>query len=831
VIASLDALFNFAETETRELVPTGTSTNEIFSKAVRTIDTYGRVTSVEIRDGAGTARRKRTFESYDLDNRAGVQKDWPTTTTFNQTDFTYNQDTDQLESMIEGDQTVGVSEVDFLYGMSVEDKGRLVGFERKSSSPPITPRLYSYTERGEVRQSALTTAANYKDGRWLFDGFGRVESDTNLGANVTRTLTYSDLAQTAEETTAVGTSPAVVVRRIRREFDALGRPTRLCDLASTPTATTCPTTSFAGNELVYHWDDKGDYAGQGSLTDDNNLGRLGYVEDRGGATFYEFDTLGRVTAVARYSVALLTVTLDLSRLTRTSYTYNGFGAVEKITYPSGRMVTFGYGNDKLRPTTVTVTVASPFTTHTAVASDIVWDAAGGGPLTWSWGAASSGNLHVTERDLRGQIVRIEDTWGATTKSKWRYAYDGDGDLTREDDDVSPTSQVAATTAPQHEVYGEHVSRDVLTSWEDSGSARSIEVLIASGRRDTETGPTGKLTYNYIPFTGVGLEILRDKSNTSLTLSEERGFGYDALARMTAIDLGFNGSTDITLSYGPLGDVRTATSSGGVFTYVRDHEMRRVSTAGPTSVLRTWRYGLGRVPLEEIQGLATTSWIFLGGVPIAAVASSTAPFPNGGNNLFYAYSDRLNTPRKVIRNNNIAGIERRLVMDPWSNGTVFTDFVSWGPQPSMSLRRPGQVQDGETGLVENGYRTLVPDVGQYTSPEPLHREAILDESYGPQAYSYARGRPLYFIDPDGRSAQSPDPVFDPGKREEQKSCDREMHMKFDDENGYLDCEKIKEFIKKGCPRFGGDETRSEFCQCADWFYQDKCMVSSTEPKCE
>lgn len=44
---------------------------------------------------------------------------------------------------------------------------------------------------------------------------------------------------------------------------------------------------------------------------------------------------------------------------------------------------------------------------------------------------------------------------------------------------------------------------------------------------------------------------------------------------------------------------------------------------------------------------------------------------------------------------------------------------------------------------------MPDVGQYTSPEPLHRSTIARGFYGPLAYSYAAGRPLSFTDPDGR----------------------------------------------------------------------------------
>jgi RHS repeat-associated protein len=50
------------------------------------------------------------------------------------------------------------------------------------------------------------------------------------------------------------------------------------------------------------------------------------------------------------------------------------------------------------------------------------------------------------------------------------------------------------------------------------------------------------------------------------------------------------------------------------------------------------------------------------------------------------------------------------------------------------------------LIENRWRTYIPTLGQYTSPDPAHRSSVMTP--GPQAYAYASGRPLVMTDPMG-----------------------------------------------------------------------------------
>lgn len=76
---------------------------------------------------------------------------------------------------------------------------------------------------------------------------------------------------------------------------------------------------------------------------------------------------------------------------------------------------------------------------------------------------------------------------------------------------------------------------------------------------------------------------------------------------------------------------------------------------------------------------------------------------------------------------------------------------WGPGGSaprvaINLRAPGQVEDAETGLHYNWHRYYNPATGRYLSEDPLLRTI---PGFGESAYSYARGNPMRYTDPDGR----------------------------------------------------------------------------------
>ena len=72
-------------------------------------------------------------------------------------------------------------------------------------------------------------------------------------------------------------------------------------------------------------------------------------------------------------------------------------------------------------------------------------------------------------------------------------------------------------------------------------------------------------------------------------------------------------------------------------------------------------------------------------------------------------------------------------------------ASWaaaGTGKGIGQRLPGQYHDAETGLHYNLHRYYDPDRGQYLTPDPLGTPD------GPNPYSYVRGNPLRYVDPEG-----------------------------------------------------------------------------------
>ncbi|HLO95475.1 MAG TPA: RHS repeat-associated core domain-containing protein, partial [Burkholderiaceae bacterium] len=62
--------------------------------------------------------------------------------------------------------------------------------------------------------------------------------------------------------------------------------------------------------------------------------------------------------------------------------------------------------------------------------------------------------------------------------------------------------------------------------------------------------------------------------------------------------------------------------------------------------------------------------------------------------------------------------------------------------AMNLRLPGQYFDAESGLHYNDHRYYDPQRGEYLSPDPLGTPD------GPNPYSYVRGNPQRYVDPEG-----------------------------------------------------------------------------------
>jgi RHS repeat-associated protein len=384
--------------------------------------------------------------------------------------------------------------------------------------------------------------------------------------------------------------------------------------------------------------------------------------------------------------------------------------------------------------------------------------------TWQWAAGSTlWGAHSVERDLAGRIRRIWDPHPpASFWSDVRYTYDGDGDvLSERDESIGPTWLRRDATDEDVTVnYGYHSSRDRMTSWTSVDGSPGDDFIIpntltldANIGRPTFLAQTGIGTSSYSYGYG-NVERLTGRTgsafgNITLTYNIASGEvkGFDRAP--------FQSGDDMSLAYGPRGELDRVEVAGlGVYDSYYDAQLHRVkrtypagSTGGPFPIPITgaekWSYGVDGRLLEYRRNTDhSTEYIWLAGEVVGLVTGVSQT-----GMLFHAYPDRMGVTRKVSTLNGTR--VNRLIMDPWARGYVQNDDGNASDDPTLGMRYPGQWEDVDVGIVFNGARALLPDVGAYTTPEPLHQVSLAAYgATGPLAYSYAAGNPLKYTDSTG-----------------------------------------------------------------------------------
>lgn len=129
---------------------------------------------------------------------------------------------------------------------------------------------------------------------------------------------------------------------------------------------------------------------------------------------------------------------------------------------------------------------------------------------------------------------------------------------------------------------------------------------------------------------------------------------------------------------------------------------------------------------------------LGGQTTTAVATVTVT--SGGAQVYYVYSDQINTPKEIT---NSAGVKVwQGDSEPFGANPPVENPAGQG-QFTYNLRFPGQYFDRETGLHYNYYRDYDPQTGRYVQSDPVGLEG------GINTYGYVAGNPLSYADPTGR----------------------------------------------------------------------------------
>ncbi|XPV75159.1 MAG: RHS repeat-associated core domain-containing protein [Desulfovibrio sp.] len=127
--------------------------------------------------------------------------------------------------------------------------------------------------------------------------------------------------------------------------------------------------------------------------------------------------------------------------------------------------------------------------------------------------------------------------------------------------------------------------------------------------------------------------------------------------------------------------------------------------------------------------------------------------HGENAKYQLYVNQVGTPLVLVDSNNQTVRQYSInsfgvnTAAPYQSGSVFFKKVNSSLLPEIPIGFAGGIVDHDTGLVHFGMREYMPEVGRFTTPDPLASDKTAAKS----------GVRMYFTDPDVYGYCSDDPV--------------------------------------------------------------------------
>ena len=529
--------------------------------------------------------------------------------------------------------------------------------------------LTSHTDR-------ISVATTY-----VRDGFGEVIQETSPDRGTT-VYTYDAAGDVVQVTDGRG-------QTINYARDALGRI-----LSKKPVGVT-------GQDITYVYD-----------TDTSHIGRLAGMGDASGSTTFAYDNRGNVKT--------RTIKVGTTFTASVGYVYDAADRLIKITYPSGKAVT--YARDaRGRVSGVSLTVAG---VTTPLASGLTYDAFG--PLM----SMSLGNgLALTQNfgsDDRLYTKTLSN--GATPVWAKTYTYDNDDNMTGITDGVSSTENrtysydelsrltqatglLASGITRENYTYDANdnrlslVQRKLVT---DTTPSQTENSTIASGTNRL-AAVSGQIARSFT-FDGRGSFASEGRGTATLT------YGYDAYGRLASAANTAYPTKTMTMVYNGLDERAQVTSGTTTYTFLYDQSQRLIGEYGTrVSAIVAEHIWLTPDP-DEAEG-----W-----QPLALVGPTTTTWVTG---------DHLGTPAYLTT--STGAVANSYEATPW--GGRWKSLVS---SPTTALGQPGQIEDDVTYRAYNLHRDYDPSLGRYIEADPIGLAG------GENVYGYVGGNPIDLFDPRG-----------------------------------------------------------------------------------
>ena len=529
------------------------------------------------------------------------------------------------------------------------------------------------TTQGYDARDNLTSHTDPKSvtTQFVYNGFGDVIQEVSPDRG-TSTYWYDAAGAMIEAQDGRG-------QKVTYTRDHLGRVT-----SKTPTG-------LSGETVTYTWD-------TGGLSSSYDVGRIGAITDASGTTQYKYDHRGNMLIQQQG--------IGSSSAAQLGYEYDLADRVTQVTYPSGRIVHYGY-DGKGRVNLVETKASAGVGTWTVIASGHAYEPFG--PVK----AMTLGNgLSVANdwgNDGRLASRRLYRTSGGTDLSSLAYAYDADDNVAAIYDRLNDTNSL---------YYGYDANgRLKLTSLvAGSPAAASESYSYASGtnRLSSVTNASGTRSISYDARGNTASES-RPGSIGAVT-------GYDGYGRLTSY-----ARTDI-----------------GSLSFVYNGQDDRVAMTSGTGTRRFLYDPDGRVLGEYGASAADVHAEYIWALPQAA--NDNAPFGGGDGVGGYA-------PLAVATPDSGGTIQLNWVHGNHLGVPILTTDASGNPATTpndyLAPGFPGQSRV-IADLYYNRYRDYDPSTGRYIQADPIGLAG------GPNSYVYAENNPMRYVDPEGLQYRIPMP---------------------------------------------------------------------------
>jgi len=561
------------------------------------------------------------------------------------------------------------------------------------------PTLYTYDVLSDLTyvQQALQNGTPAQTRTYVYDSLGRLTSATTPESG-TVTYTYNNSGTVATRTDA----RSVVTTY---GYDTLNRLTSI-------SYNTSGTTAAATNGVTYTY---------GTSAASNNRGRLLTVSNTSESDTYTYDTIGRVTNVAR---TIGGTTFNIG------YSYNNANQLTTLTYPSLRAVTDSY--DAIGRLSQIADGVRNYLTNPA------YNAAG---LTtqFQYGNNLYGCFGYNER-LQLASIKYGTAAGCPTGAGSNlldlgYSYTGVGHASNNGQITGVSSFRADGT--QDLTISETFGYDV---WYRLNTASTVGTTQnGTWQQDLSYDRVGNLKKANLPWNNLGAGYQTPTS-----------FDFGA----TGIDLATNHITVSPYHYDAAGNM----DNDAIHTYTYDAENRVVAMDAGAAA---YTYGPDGLRVRKVAGGTTTTYVRSGFSVVAEYTGSTPALAKE-----YVYSGGLlasidaSTGAVTYRMND--HLSARLETD--ASGAVVRTFghypygETWYETGLSKWKFTSYERDGESQLDYANYRSYAPRLGRFTGPDPLGGNMGSPQSLN--RYSYVTGDPINSVDPLGLCGEPGDPCVCP-----------------------------------------------------------------------